>query len=64
MAGRYLVSGTQLGVLIALCKTDPDKCNKEINLLIENQFVGNSDKVLTEDIKKVSIFLHKHNYQF
>jgi len=56
MAGRYLVSGAQLGTLIALCKTDSDKCNKEINLLIENQFVGNSDKVLTEDIKKVSIF--------
>lgn len=53
MAGRYLVTGTQLGTLIALCKTDSNKCNDEINKIIEEQFVGNSNNPLKKDIKRI-----------
>jgi len=51
MGGRYLVTGTQLGTLIALCKTDADKCNEELNKIVEQQFIGNSKAELEEDLK-------------
>ncbi len=54
MAGRYLVTGAQLGTLITLCKVDPERCNEELNLIIENQFVGNSNEAVRKDINKVS----------
>ena len=55
MGGRYLVTGTQLGTLITLSKTDADKCNKELNKIIEQQFIGNSKAELEDDL----IFLRK-----
>ena len=53
MAGRYLATGTQLGMLISLCKTDTNKCNDEINKIIENQFVGNSTNDIKDDVVEV-----------
>ena len=59
MAGRYLVSGAQLGALIALCQTDAKECNQEINKLIEKQFVGNSSENIDSDVIRISKFLNK-----
>lgn len=51
MGSRYLVTGTQLGTLITLSKTDADKCNEELNKIVEQQFIGNSKTELEEDLK-------------
>lgn len=50
MGGRYLVTGSQLGELIALCKLDQEKANKLLNKIIENQQIGESTKSLKEDL--------------
>jgi len=44
MGGRYLVTGSQLGTLIALCKLDADKCNKLLNEITANYLVDNLNK--------------------
>ena len=54
MGGRYLVTGSQLGYLIALCKIDADECNKKINDIVEQQFVGESNRSIDDDIRTVS----------
>jgi hypothetical protein len=54
MGGRYLVTGVQLGTLLALSKINADKCNKLINELIEKQFVGESNRSIKDDIRTVS----------
>lgn len=51
MGGRYLVSGTQLGTLIALCKTDADECNKLLNEITEKQFIAESVTSIESDCK-------------
>ena len=53
MAGRYLVTGSQLGELIALIKTNPEDANKKVNAMIENQFVGNSNRTIERDVAEV-----------
>lgn len=53
MGCRYLVTGVQLGELIALCKLDPEKTNKKLNLIIEEQLVWESTQSLDEDIEKL-----------
>ena len=60
MGGRYLVTGTQLGMLITLCKTDAVACNKLINEIIEKQFVFDSDKNISVDVN-VSAFARLKN---
>ena len=50
MAGRYLVTGVQLGMLLAL----EDKKEREniLNKILEDQFIGNSDKSINDDCKE------------
>jgi len=50
MGGRYLVTGSQLGTLIALCKLDADGCNKLLNEITEKQFIGDSTESIENDI--------------
>jgi hypothetical protein len=47
MGERYLVTGVQLGMLVALPK---DKRQKLIDEIIEKQFVGNSDESIEHDV--------------
>jgi hypothetical protein len=48
MAGRYLVTGVQLGML----KVIPlEEKNELINSIIDNQFIGNSKEPIDEDVK-------------
>jgi len=54
MGGRYLVTGSQLGTLIALCKLDADGCNKLLNEITEKQFIGDSTESIENDIDKYS----------
>jgi hypothetical protein len=53
MAGRYLISGVQLGLLksLALIK-DTEEVTQQLDDILTNQFVGNSENSLKEDIKK------------
>ena len=41
MGGRYIITGTQLGILKATCKSN--HAQAEINRIIEHQFIYNSD---------------------
>lgn len=59
MGGRYLVTGTQLGMLITLCRTDAVGCNKLINDIIEQQQIGESDDLIRNDLKKASNIFEK-----
>lgn len=58
MGERYLITGTQLGTLITLCKTDADGCNKMLNDIIEQQFVGDSNRKINDDLRTVSKVLN------
>ena len=50
MGGRYLISGSQLGSLIALCRTDAKTCNNLLNEITEKQMIFNSQTTLESDI--------------
>jgi len=49
MAGRYLITGTQLGMIMALAKNDPDKVEETITEIIKKQYIGNSLNEISED---------------
>lgn len=51
MGIRYLVTGSQLGQLIALCELNPKEANKLLNVIVENQAVWESKDSLKADIK-------------
>jgi len=50
MAGRYLVSGVQLGMIKALAKQEPDKIEDDIDEIVEKQYVGNSLNDISDDV--------------
>lgn len=53
MAGRYLITGVQIGMLLAInSKKERAKILKEIQ---EKQFIGNSNKSVKDDAKSLSI---------
>ena len=49
MAGRYLVTGVQLGMLLAI--NSKEEKEKIINNIIEEQFIANSGNDIKEDCK-------------
>ena len=52
MSERYLVTGIQLGLLIA---TKSKQARKEIvDVIVDRQFIGNSDDIVTSDALKLS----------
>lgn len=53
MAGRYLISGVQLGLLKSLnLMKDIQEVDKQLNGILDNQFLGSSTNSIEEDIKK------------
>jgi len=53
MAGRYLVTGVQLGMLVGLDdRKDREDLTKHIE---EKQYVGNSTQPIEKDCKNISI---------
>lgn len=59
MAGRYLLTGTQLGMLKAcLLKSENEEQNIGINLIdaiIDKQFLYNSESDILEDVESLTI---------
>ena len=53
MAGRYLVTGVQLGMLLAL--EEKKEREKILNKIMTDQFVGTSEKSIEEDCKECAI---------
>jgi hypothetical protein len=55
MGERYLVTGVQLGMLIAL----PTQADREelVNNIIDNQHIGSSEEDVKTDIKQLSKYL-------
>ena len=52
MAGRYLISGTELGILMAYCEgTKGVGLTKKIK---EEGFIGNSDNTIECDAEKLN----------
>ena len=49
MAGRYLVTGVQLGMLVGLDLGELR--NALVNKIIDEQFIKNSQKDISEDVK-------------
>ena len=49
MAGRYLITGVQLGMLTAM-KDEKDRIDL-LRIIEEDQFIGNSDIAIKEDVK-------------
>ena len=63
MAGRYLLTGTQLGLLLGLAKAKKyDSIEKELNSIIENQFINQSSRDLKEDIETTKIIFEVLNH--
>jgi len=50
MAGRYLVTGVQLGMLKALAKNEPEKVEEDILAIQDKQYVGNSRNEISDDV--------------
>lgn len=51
MAGRYLITGVQLGMLIAI--EDRDERQQLVDKIVARQFIGCSDKHIEQDAKKL-----------
>lgn len=55
MAGRYLISGADLGTIEGLLKgKELDMALKELKRISDENFLGNSEVSVKEDIKKLS----------
>jgi uncharacterized membrane protein len=52
MAGRYIITGVQLGMLLAI--NDKKSKDEIINSIIEKQFIYNSEISVEEDCKIIS----------
>lgn len=52
MAGRYLCTGVQLGMLMAMENSDDRK--KLLNEIIEKQYVGHSHESVEKDVQDIS----------
>lgn len=52
MSERYLVTGAQLGILIA--SSEQEKRQEIVDEIIDKQFVGNSDRKIEDDVRSVS----------
>ena len=57
MAGRYIITGTNLGILIGYVHAHKTmKLLKELHRIEEENFVGNSDNPIEEDIESLEKF--------
>lgn len=55
MAGRYLITGSQIGMLIALMNAGAeDQVSATLREIYKNQFLGNSTRHVYKDVEEVS----------
>jgi hypothetical protein len=60
MAGRYVVMGTQIGLLQALVKTGQlEEAQLLLSEILKNQFVGNTENYYLDDIREIIKVLPK-----
>lgn len=53
MAGRYLITGVQLGLLKSLnLMKDTKEVDEQLNGILDKQFLGTSKNSIEEDIKE------------
>lgn len=53
MAGRFLISGTQLGLIKSfVLMKETKEATKQLDDILNNQFVGVSHNTLQEDVEK------------
>ena len=50
MAGRYLVTGVQLGLIKSLAEHDPYQVKKVIEEIHDKQYVGDTNNEISEDV--------------
>ena len=56
MAGRYLITGTQIGIIRGMINANNTQAIvRELNEIYEDQFLGNSDNPVLEDVKKLQV---------
>ena len=55
MAGRYLITGAQIGMLIALLNSGSDEqVAATLREIYQNQFLGNSERHIQLDVDEIS----------
>lgn len=60
MAGRYVVMGTQIGMLKALIKTGQlEEAQLLLDEILKSQFVGNTENYYLDDIREIIKVLPK-----
>ena len=60
MAGRYLVTGAQLGILIAHIENKQEfEAQSQIDQIVDKQYVGSSNDSIEFDVKYCSNILSK-----
>jgi len=60
LSERYLVTGAQLGLFQAFARSEQDKeTDKLVEEIIDNQFVGNTNNLIIEDVEAVQEVLIK-----
>ena len=53
MAGRYVVTGVQIGLLKSMIKLgEKDLAGKQLDDIMKDQFIGNSKNSIKEDVKE------------
>ena len=60
MAGRYVITGVQLGILLG--HKDTEKSKELLEKIQKEQFIGNSDESVENDVEllqNLSIWAHK-----
>jgi len=53
MGSRYIVTGAQLGTILALVNVNPVEATSLINKIIEEQCIGTSTRELKQDLVKL-----------
>jgi hypothetical protein len=60
MGGRYVVMGTQIGMLKSLIKTgNLDEAQLLLDEILKSQFVGNTENYYLDDIREIIKVLPK-----
>ena len=60
MGGRYLVSGTQIGLVLGmLANKRVEEASDLIDAIEKEQFIGTSDKHINDDLKYLQSLLVK-----
>jgi len=57
MASRYLITGVQLGMIMAMIGDEPKLTKKTVQEIIDKQWIFNSNAEIEEDVLRLNKFL-------